>query len=88
MRQNASAKGREALELFLQDVRILDAPRAVAAKFDELRAAVFDAGQRAPDMDLWIASTALVFDLTLVTHNAPNFADIPNLRIQDLLGQP
>jgi len=39
-------------------------------------------------MDLWIASTALVFDLTLVTHNAPNFADIPNLRIQDLLGQP
>jgi tRNA(fMet)-specific endonuclease VapC len=38
-----------------------------------------------PDMDLVIAATALVYDLTLVTHNVQDFTDMPGLRIQDWL---
>ncbi len=34
-------------------------------------------------IDLLIAATALVHDLTLVTHNTKDFARIPDLRIED-----
>ena len=36
-------------------------------------------------IDLMIASTALVHDLTLVTHNTSHFARIPGLRLADWL---
>lgn len=44
-----------------------------------------DAGKPAPGMDLLIAATALVHNLTLVTHNVPDFANIPDLRVVDWL---
>lgn len=31
--------------------------------------------------DAWIAATALVYDVPLVTHNAADFQDIPDLRL-------
>jgi predicted nucleic acid-binding protein len=36
-------------------------------------------------MDLLIAATALVYDLTLVTHNTRHFQGIPDLRLEDWL---
>ena len=36
-------------------------------------------------MDLLIAATALVHNLTLVTHNVRDFANVPDLMIQDWL---
>ena len=41
--------------------------------------------EAAPEMDLLIAATALVYDLTLVTHNVRDFANVPGLRVQDWL---
>ena len=40
-----------------------------------------DAGQGTRDMDLLIAATALVHDLTLVTHNVQDFTDLPGSAI-------
>ena len=57
----------------------------VGRKFGELQAALFDAGKPAPEMDLLIAATALVHDLTLVTHNVRDFANVPGLMVQDWL---
>jgi predicted nucleic acid-binding protein len=57
----------------------------VARKFGELRADLLDAGQTAPEMDLLIAATALVHDLTLVTHNVEDFKHVPGLTIVDWL---
>jgi tRNA(fMet)-specific endonuclease VapC len=37
-------------------------------------------------MDLLIAATALVHNLTLVTHNIRDFANVPGLTVQDWLG--
>jgi tRNA(fMet)-specific endonuclease VapC len=36
-------------------------------------------------MDLMIAATALLYDLTLVTHNTKDFSHIPGLRMVDWL---
>ncbi len=38
-------------------------------------------------IDLLIAATALVHDLTLVTHNTKDFERIPDLRIEDWLAK-
>ena len=39
----------------------------------------------APGLDLFIASTALVHGLTLVTHNTKDFAHVPGLTLEDWL---
>lgn len=36
-------------------------------------------------MDVLIAAVALLFDLTLVTHNTKDFQKIPGLRMEDWL---
>ena len=57
----------------------------VARKFGEVRAGLLDAGQPVPELDLLIASTALVHNLTVVTHNTQDHADIPGLNLEDWL---
>ena len=37
------------------------------------------------NMDLLIGATALVYDLTVVTHNTGHFQHIPGLRLEDWL---
>ena len=69
----------------LGDVQLLDVDHAVAETFGRVRARLLDEGSPMPEMDLLIASTAIVHDLTLVTHNVAHFAHVPNLRIDDWL---
>jgi predicted nucleic acid-binding protein len=69
----------------LNDVRVLEVTEDIARKFGELRAALFDAGLSVPEMDLMIAATALVHNLTVVTHNVQDFANVPGLSIDDWL---
>jgi tRNA(fMet)-specific endonuclease VapC len=42
-------------------------------------------GIEVPTVDLLIASVALVYDLTLVTHNTAHFQNIPDVRLDDWL---
>jgi tRNA(fMet)-specific endonuclease VapC len=69
----------------LSDMTVLEVTTAVAEKYGELQAALLDAGTPAPGMDLMIASTALVHDLTLVTHNTQDYVNVPGLRLADWL---
>lgn len=85
LRAKASPKRLQSLLELLDDVEVLDVTREVARKFGELRADLLDAGQSAPEMDLLIAATALVHDLTLVTHNVQDFKHVPGLTIVDWL---
>jgi tRNA(fMet)-specific endonuclease VapC len=62
---------------------VVDAP--VAEKFGEIRAHEIASGRLTPDLDLLIASTALVHGLTLVTHNVQDFANVPGLQVVDWL---
>jgi predicted nucleic acid-binding protein len=56
--------------------------RSTAMQFGHLNAFVRQAGKTRNRMqDLWIAASALEHDLTLVTRNGRDFADIPNLKL-------
>jgi len=85
LRAHASPKRLQALLDLLTDVTVLDVTVDVSREFGELRAVLLDAGQGTPDMDLLIAATALVHNLTLVTHNVRDFVNLPGLNIEDWL---
>jgi tRNA(fMet)-specific endonuclease VapC len=69
----------------LQEVAILGFDETCAEEFGKVKGGLGQKGLSVPDMDLLIASVALVHDLTLVTHNTANFPNIPNLRLEDWL---
>jgi tRNA(fMet)-specific endonuclease VapC len=69
----------------LSDVTVLDLDAEIARRFGVIRAGLLDRGRPVPATDLLIAATALVHDLTLVTHNVQHFAEVPGLRLADWL---
>ena len=85
LRAKVSPKRLESLVDLLDDVTILDVTASVARKFGEMRAALLDTGQGTPEMDLLIAATAIVHNLTLVTHNVQDFENLPGLTVVDWL---
>jgi predicted nucleic acid-binding protein len=85
LRANATPKRMEMLEALLSDVAVLDVTADVAIKFGQTRAGLLDRGLPPPSLDLLIAATALVHNLTLVTHNTQDYTNIPGLRLADWL---
>ncbi len=71
------------LREMLADVMVLEITARVAEKFGQVQAGLLDAGKPAAAMDLLNAATALVHDLTVVTHNVQDYADVPDLRVVD-----
>lgn len=69
--------------LLFEDVSVLDYDRDCADEFGRIRIQLRRSGIEVPTADLLIASVALVFDLTLVTHNTSDFQNIPDLRLAD-----
>lgn len=72
-------------ELLFQEVSLLDYDRDCANEFGRLRIELRRVGIEVPTIDLMIASVALVYDLTLVTHNIKDYENIHSLRTQDWL---
>lgn len=85
LRRNAPPQRLRCLQDLLRDVTTLDVTPEVARKFGEVRAHLLDIGSPAPNMDLLIAATALVHNLTLITHNTSDFSAVPNLVVDDWL---
>jgi predicted nucleic acid-binding protein len=83
LRARASPKRHLSVDDLLNDVTVLDVDLVVARKYGELQAAFRDVGQPAPKLDLLIASTALIHNLTVVTHNTAHFLNVPGLSIVD-----
>ena len=69
----------------LSQVAVVPVDQDVARRFGEVRAALLDQGRPVATPDLLIASTALLHDLTVVTHNTAHFVPVPGLRIADWL---
>ena len=67
------------------DVALLDFDERCAEEFGRLRGVLRAIGVAVNPPDLMIASTALVHDLTLVTHNTADYNRIPGLRLDDWL---
>ena len=72
---------REAWAVVLQPFDVLSFDREAAEEHARLRHAL----RRQPigERDLLIAAIAISRDLTLATHNAAEFARVPNLRAED-----
>lgn len=85
LRARSSPNRLLGLDGLLKDVTVLDVDLTVARKYGELQAAFRDVGRPAPEMDLLIASTALIHNLTLVTHNVAHFQRVPGLSMVDWL---
>ena len=83
LRAKAAPKRLQTLLDLLNDMTVLDVTTEIGRKFGALRAALLDAGQVTPEMDLFIAATALVHNLTLVTHNVQDFTHLAGLTVQD-----
>jgi tRNA(fMet)-specific endonuclease VapC len=56
---------------------------SIADRFGELRANLLDQGITVGEMDLLNGSVALVHNLTMVTHNIRDYANIPGLTLED-----
>jgi tRNA(fMet)-specific endonuclease VapC len=69
----------------LQEVAVLDFDSACAERYGELQGGLLRQGITVSVADLMIAAAALVNNLTLVTHNTPDFQNIPGLRLDDWL---
>ena len=85
LRAKAPPNRLQSLTDLLDDLTTLDVTETVGRRFGEVRATLLDAGKPAPNLDLFIAATALAHDLTLVTHNVQDFRNVPGLRIDDWL---
>ncbi len=70
---------------FLSEVRVIPLDESIAETFGRVRAGMLSSGTVVATSDLLIASTALHFDHTVVTHNTQHFAMVPDLRVQDWL---
>jgi tRNA(fMet)-specific endonuclease VapC len=73
-------------EAFLEGVPTLPLSLAVARRCAQLRETLRQQGKRVHPraLDLIIAATALEYDLTLVTRNRTDYADVPGLKIYTL----
>lgn len=85
LRAQASPARARALTDMLANVVVLPLNELVAASFGKLRAEMLDQGQKSPALDLFIAATAHVHGLTVVTHNVRDFVRIPGISVVDWL---
>jgi predicted nucleic acid-binding protein len=85
LRKKASPNRLPGLLDFMKGIDILPVTPPIADEYGRLRAALLDAGRPTPQMDLWIAATAIYHGLTLVSHNTRDFAHIPGLKLDDWL---
>jgi predicted nucleic acid-binding protein len=69
----------------LKDAIVLDFDAVCAEQFGIIRGTLLRQGISVGVPDLMIAATALVYNLTLVTHNTTDYQNIPNLRLDDWL---
>jgi len=82
-RAHAPARRQYELTAMLQGLQLLSVDEPVARKFGAVRAWQLDKGLRSPGLDFLNGVTALTHDLTLVTHNTSDYANIPHLRLAD-----
>lgn len=72
---------REKWESFVRPFRLYETNADVAWAFGAIYRHLQQTGQMIGANDLWIAATALAYDVALVTRNAREFSRIPQLKV-------
>lgn len=73
------------IQELLTDLIVLPFDLASAKVFGHYRGELLVQGIQVARLDMLIASVALQHNLTLVTHNTKDYANIPDLRLEDWL---
>jgi tRNA(fMet)-specific endonuclease VapC len=84
-RRGAPPGRMAALEGFLTDIVVRAVDLDVARECGRIRAGLLDGGRPVATTDLLIAATAMVHDLTVVTHNVRHYEPVVGLRVDDWL---
>jgi tRNA(fMet)-specific endonuclease VapC len=78
---NWSAKRKQKLDEFLKDYLLVEVDKNICIQWAKIQAEAKKIGRPISTADAWIAATALVFDVSLVTHNPKDFINVSDLRI-------
>jgi len=77
----AQVSGRSGWERFLQAYPVLEWSKEIAWKYGELHIALRSQRKMIGANDLWIAATALVHAMPVVTRNIDEFSRVPDLEV-------
>jgi len=83
MKSSIPERNREALEIFLTPLEIVDFDYNATIEYGKIRADLERKGTPIGPLDTLIASHALSLDLTLITNNEKDFSRIPGLKIEN-----
>jgi predicted nucleic acid-binding protein len=72
---------RDWLRLYLDRFVIMPYDRALCMKWAEVTVAGRASGYRIECADAWIAATALLYNIPLVTHNGSDYRGVPGISI-------
>lgn len=82
-RAKSSPRWLPAIENLLAGIEIHDVTLDISRTYGRIRAELLDRGRPLPTGDLFIAATAVLLGLTLVTHNLQDFTDVPGIQLED-----
>ena len=69
------------LRLFIERFTVVPSSPDLCRKWAGVMVAAQAAGRRIETADAWIAATALLYDVPLVTHNGSDFLGVPGLKL-------
>ncbi|MFH1051821.1 MAG: PIN domain-containing protein [bacterium] len=66
---------------FLEKITVIESNINISHRFGKIKSELKKSGKMIDDADIFIASTALEYDFTLVTNNTKHFNNIENLKL-------
>ncbi len=78
---NWGVRKRAELETFLQPSTVIESDRELCRQWAALRSQVQRDGFQIETADAWIAATALLYHVPLVTHNRAHFSRVRGLQL-------
>lgn len=76
-----SSRRLDWLRLFVERFTVVPSSPDLSRKWAEVMVTAQAAGRRIETADAWIAATALLYDVPLVTHNGSDYLGVPGLRV-------
>ncbi|MCW5959074.1 MAG: PIN domain-containing protein [Pyrinomonadaceae bacterium] len=81
IRNNWGEKRKSNLVKFLSDFLIIYPDEELCRIWGEIKSDAHKKGNPIETADAWVASVALLFDISLITHNRRHFENIENLQV-------
>jgi tRNA(fMet)-specific endonuclease VapC len=69
--------------IFLENVNVIESNINISQTFGKIKSTLKKSGKMIDDADLFVAASALEYDLILVTNNTKHFTNIENLKLDN-----